>query len=167
MAKKFTDDFKKQAVEKAVTRSGKMTIGHVAKDLGVGYSTLQKWIRQSDISGGVSNPPTNQRPSEWTAKQRLEAVQATFHMTETEVSAYCRCHGIYSHHISEWQKEFESMASPQEQLKAEREEKRQLKAENKALQKELRRKEKALAEASALLILQKKAQAIWGDPEEL
>ena len=34
------------------------------------------------------------------------------------------------------------------------------------LERELRRKEKALAEAAALLVLQKKAQAIWGDPED-
>jgi hypothetical protein len=36
----------------------------------------------------------------------------------------------------------------------------------KQLEKELLRKEKALAEAAALIILRKKAQAIWGDPEE-
>ena len=54
-----------------------------------------------------------------------------------------------------------------------RENNRRLKTEKKAdlqhisqLERELRRKEKALAEAAALLVLQKKAQAIWGDPED-
>jgi transposase len=37
---------------------------------------------------------------------------------------------------------------------------------NRKLEKELKRKEKALAEAAALLVLQKKARAIWGDAEE-
>jgi Skp family chaperone for outer membrane proteins len=37
--------------------------------------------------------------------------------------------------------------------------------ENRKLEKELARKEKALAETAALLVLQKKADAIWGDPE--
>ena len=36
----------------------------------------------------------------------------------------------------------------------------------KHLERELKRKEKALAEVAALLVLQKKVQAIWGDPEE-
>ena len=45
-------------------------------------------------------------------------------------------------------------------------ENRQLKNENKALKKELRRKEKALAEAAALLILQKKANRLWGYDED-
>jgi transposase len=33
------------------------------------------------------------------------------------------------------------------------------------LEQELRRKERALAETAALLVLRKKAQAIWGEPE--
>jgi transposase len=36
----------------------------------------------------------------------------------------------------------------------------------KKLERELRRKEKALAEAAALLVLQKKVQAIWGDEDD-
>ena len=38
--------------------------------------------------------------------------------------------------------------------------------ERKKLEKELARKEKALAETAALLVLRKKADAIWGDPED-
>jgi len=36
----------------------------------------------------------------------------------------------------------------------------------KVLEKDLRKKEKALAEAAAILLLRKKAQAIWGDQED-
>jgi len=43
---------------------------------------------------------------------------------------------------------------------------KQLRKENSALRKDLNRKEKALAETAALLVLKKKAQAIWGEPEE-
>jgi len=41
-----------------------------------------------------------------------------------------------------------------------------MKAKNKKLESELRRKDKALAEASALLILKKKANLIWGESED-
>ena len=166
MAKRFSAEFKKQAVEKALSRQKNVAICDVAKDLGVGYSTLTKWISKAELQVSSQEAQSDERPSEWSAKQRLEAIRATYNLSENDLGAYCRQNGIYPHHISEWQKEFENMVSPQEQLKVSREEKRQLKAENKALQKELRRKEKALAEASALLILQKKAQAIWGNPEE-
>jgi len=37
---------------------------------------------------------------------------------------------------------------------------------SKQLEKDLQKKEKALAEAAALLLLRKKVQAIWGDDEE-
>ena len=43
---------------------------------------------------------------------------------------------------------------------------KKLQAENRALKKDLLRKDKALAETSALLILKKKADLIWGDFEE-
>ena len=41
-----------------------------------------------------------------------------------------------------------------------------LKHENKVLKKELNRKEKALAETAALLVLQKKVHEIWGSDED-
>lgn len=37
---------------------------------------------------------------------------------------------------------------------------------NRMLERELARKEKALAETAALLVLRKKAQAIWGESED-
>ena len=43
---------------------------------------------------------------------------------------------------------------------------RALRIENKQLKKEVTRKNSALAEATALLILKKKADLIWGEPED-
>ena len=166
MGKRFSEAFKNQAVKKALSCSATTGTAEIAKDLGIGYSTLKKWMYQAEREN-IAKSSASQRPSNWSVKDRFKAVQATYNLTETELGGYCREHGIYPHHITEWQNEFENMTNPQEQLKAEREEKRQLKAEVKSLQKELRRKEKALAEASALLVLQKKAQAIWGDPEDI
>jgi uncharacterized membrane protein len=56
--------------------------------------------------------------------------------------------------------------APERLTKAERRELQQLKKKSRKTEKELIRKEKALAEAAALLILEKKAQAIWGDGGE-
>lgn len=165
MGRHFSEEFKKQAVEKALNRSPNQTLRDISKSLEIGQSSLGKWIKKFSVVDSSSTNPKELKPSDWTFKQKLEAVLKTHNLTETELAAYCREHGIYSHHVADWQKEFENMASPQEQLRTEKNEKRQLKAEVKSLQKELMRKEKALAEASALLILQKKAQLIWGETE--
>ena len=83
------------------------------------------------------------------------------------MAEYCRRRGIYSEQIVLWRRACESAND------WDREQNQRLKAEKKAdrqqirlLDNELRRKEKALAEAAVLLVLKKKAQAIWGDREE-
>lgn len=57
-------------------------------------------------------------------------------------------------------------ASVVQQTRNERAQSKEDKKRIRQLEKDLQRKEKALAEAAALLILRKKAQAIWGDKEE-
>ena len=102
---------------------------------------------------------------QWDAKAKLAAVIHTAAMNEAERSEYCRKHGLYPEQIDAWKAAFEAsepgQAAPSSKsdLAAERKKSR-------ALEKELRRKEKALAEAAALLTLSKKAQAIWGTNED-
>jgi len=81
-------------------------------------------------------------------------------MNETEVGAYCRQHGIYSMHLKEWENDFMKQDMPDQKYKAEN---IALRKKNADLERELRRKEKALAEAAALLVLKKKADVIWGE----
>ena len=80
------------------------------------------------------------------------------------MNAYCREQGIYSHQVMQWKKDFaqEPSSASKASTKAEI---KQLKTQNKILTKELNRKDKALAETAALLVLQKKVNAIWGDDE--
>jgi transposase-like protein len=83
-------------------------------------------------------------------------------MDEQALSAYCRRNGIFTHHLKQWREDFESGTSSSP---AHVTELRDLKSSHKNLQSELNRKEKALAEAAALLVLQKKFQALWEDKE--
>jgi len=161
MNKKFTDDFKDQAVQKALTRGSK-NLEQLAQELNVGYSTLQKWIREYKTVN--SKHTKNKRPHDWTREQQLQAIIETAGLEITDRSEYCRKQGIYPHQLDEWRSSFlESTAdvtsNNKQQLKT-------LKTENAALQKELRRKEKALAETAALLVLQKKFQALLEDEEK-
>ena len=100
------------------------------------------------------------RPQNWTAEEKMQAVMAYDGMDESERGLYLRGHGLYSVDIERWRDEM-LQALSQKPKKGDPKDKR-----IKNLESELRRKEKALAETAALLVLKKKAQAIWGDDEE-
>ncbi len=88
-------------------------------------------------------------------------------MTESELSAYCRKHGLYPEQIDAWKLAcMGANANADEEAKQTQKEARTDKKRIKKLESELRRKEKALAETAALLTLSKKAEAIWGRKDE-
>lgn len=175
MSTKFTQAFKIQAVEKALARGKTTTLEEMATSLGVGYSTLQKWINQSrnhefesfsdDESTSLVAMVKEKRPHDWSLSERLDMVIACGSLDENASSELCRKKGIYLHHVKQWKLDFISENTLNNKTKV-RSEVKNLKSENQILKKELNRKEKALAETAALLVLQKKAFGIWGNGEE-
>lgn len=169
MSTKFSESFKKQAVEKALTRKMGITIRDVAQSLEIGYSTLNKWIGQFSKTRVGNSTMANQEkcPQDWRPEEKLEAIKITASLDEEALNAYCRKHGLYAHHIEQWKQEFiQLMSSSKTTDKASKSETKELKHEVKDLKRELKRKEKALSETAALLVLQKKVHAIWGDNED-
>lgn len=164
---RYTQEFKVQSVEKALSRRTDQTLKNIVDDLGVGYSTLQKWIRLAK-NNKLENPEktmsTEKSPQDWNKTQRLETIIHCHSLNDEQVSSYCREHGIYPHHVKEWKAEFLSGNAGSESLS--KQEQKKLRQENKRLQKELNRKDKALSETAALLVLSKKCQAIWGEKED-
>lgn len=158
MRARFNQSFKIQAVEKALGRASGTTLEQVAIDLGVGYSTLQRWMAQSRTQElEIPNEPMKKekRPQDWGLEEKLNMVIVCGALDESEISALCREKGVFPHQVEQWKKDFtqgDKTSKPQQQV-----ENRALKNENKQLKKELRRKEKALAETAALLVLQKKS----------
>ncbi len=159
---RFSQEFKVQSVEKALSRRTDQTLETIADNLSVGYSTLQTWIRLAKNNKlekvNSSLMSKEKRPHDWNKSQRFKAIIHCHNMNDEQISSYCRENGIYPHHIKEWEADFlsDNTASKgtfnQEQKK--------LKQENKRLQKELNRKDRALSETAALLVLSKKCQAI-------
>ena len=162
-----TQEFKVQSVEKALSRRADQTLKNIADDLGVGQSTLQRWIRlakDNQLEKPESPMPKEKSPRDWNKAQRLEAIMHCHSMNDEQISSYCRENGIYPHHLKEWKTEFLSDNQGSEPVS--RREQKKLKQENKRLQKELHRKDRALSETAALLVLSKKCQAIWGEKED-
>lgn len=101
----------------------------------------------------------------WTAAARLEAVISTAALDETARNAWCREHGVYAQQLAQWRgSATQALAGPEEPRAGARQhqdDRRRIKD----LERELRRKDKALAEAAALLVLSKKAEAIFNKGE--
>jgi len=172
MSARFAQSFKIQAVEKALRRSGTTTLNDIASSLGVGCSTLNKWIVKSrnqefDIASPdeINRMSHDKRPQDWTLEERLNMVVTCSSLSDERLSEYCREQGIYPHHVEQWKLDFVSGNAPKDKV-ASPSAVKTLKHENKALRKELNRKDKALAETAALLVLQKKVNAIWGSDED-
>ncbi len=163
---KFTQEFKVQSVEKALSKRTDQTLNSIAEDLGVGHSTLQTWIRlakNNKLEKPEKSMSKEKSPQDWNKPQRLDAIIHCHSMTDEKVSGYCRENGIYPHHLKEWKMEFLSGTQGSEPVSGQ--EQKKLKQENKRLRQELNRKDRALSETAALLVLSKKCQAIWGEKE--
>ena len=113
-----------------------------------------------------------QRPKDRSPAFKLQAVMDTLGKSEEEQSAYCRAHGIYYGHIETWRQQIlESLgaaASPVDKAKEKenKAENQRIQDEMKSLKSDLKRKDKALAEVTALLVLKKKANLLWGESED-
>ena len=106
-------------------------------------------------------------PDGWTSRDKFAAVLETAALNEVDLATYCRQRGLYAEQIQAWRTACEQAndwerASSQRLGQATKDDKKHIKA----LEWDLARKEKALAEAAALLVLRKNAAAIWGDGED-
>ena len=125
----------------------------VSQELSISVATLERWRAEA-----LSMPA---RERAWTAAARLEAVLVTAAMDETGKSAWCREHGVYPQQLEQWrQAATEALAEPEDARASHRETKAD-RRRIKELERELQRKDKALAETAALLVLSKKLEVIF------
>jgi transposase-like protein len=141
-------------------------VSALAREHGISEQTLYTWRRNLQAQG-VPVPGNGKQAEEWSSKDKFGVVLETAGLNEAELAEYCRRKGLFIEQVAAWCTACqEANANPVERTREEREQGKADRKRIKQLEKELVRKEKALAEAAALIILRKKAQAIWGDPEE-
>lgn len=157
----YPDSLRNKVVERAL--AGVVTQDALAQEFGVGRSTIQNWLRKHRRTGKAVMSSKEKSPQSWTRAQRLDALLETHALSEEARGAWCRQHGVHTHQLEHWRRELVEGASDGSRSASET---RELRQENKSLKKELRRKEKALAETTALLVLKKKAASIWGEVED-
>ena len=164
MRKQYSDAFIEQALVKVYSRGEGRTIRDVAGDINVSYVTLKNWVKRKSLDDVSASAAKEKRPQDWQRDQQLAALMETHGLGEEALQAWCREHGIFPHHLDSWRQNFitEQAPAPVPEGKV----LKTLKNENDELKAELRRKDKALAEAAALLVLQKKFRALWDNEDK-
>ena len=156
--KPHTPEFKEQALRK-VRERGSRTQQSVADELNICLSTLKGWLQGSTKAARGEVPAIAWGPSE-----RLQALNESHALSGEALHAWCRAKGLFAHQLQTWREAFLTGAEPMTgSARDSRSAVRELQSKNDLLERQLRRKDKALAEAAALLVLQKKFQALWVD----
>ena len=154
---RYGQTFKDRAVARLLPPES-AAIDLVAREVGIGVGTLERWREDAR-----SRPA---RGRAWTAAGRLEAVVITAAMNEADKSAWCRSHGAYPQELAQWRASATTALAAPEELRASPQATRHDRKRIKELERELLRKDRALAETAALLVLSKKVQAIFNKGED-
>ena len=158
---------RKDAIINKMLPPQSMSVPKLVKQENIPYGTLYTWKQQylRNTSKEMPNMPTSN--AKWTANQKFAAIIETSTLNEQKLNEYCRKQGLYSTDIEAWKIAF--IKGSQYQSTANKDDKnklKQLRTENESLKRDLRRKEKALAETAALLVLRKKLDALWEESED-
>ncbi len=160
--KTYSPEFKEQALHKAHERGSK-TLAAIADELNLSLGTFKNWLKQANKGFGEGAPASGPTAS-WNAAQRLTALTESHGLKDQALHAWCRERGLFEHQLQQWRSQFcaidKPAATPLDGAL------RQARQKSEQLERELRRKDKALAEAAALLVLQKKFQALWEGEEK-
>ncbi len=156
---------RKEVVLKKMIPPHNRPVKKLAREEGISEATLFNWCKEAREKG-LLMPDGDSSSEGWSARDKFAAVPESAALNETDLAEYCRKKGIYPEQLFRWRTACENAND------WDREHSRRLKVEQKnhkqrirELERELNRKEKALAETAALLVLQKKVQAIRADPE--
>lgn len=159
--RKISTEAKQAIIEKVLSKDGR-TVKEIAKSHNIGYSTLKKWLKINLDHGIIDSDKPVKNNQALSLSERFQHLMATASLDETATGVYCRENGLYAVQLTQWKEAFmakDLTIKKQDNLA----ELKALRLENKQLKQDVKRKNSALAEATALLILKKKANLIWGE----
>ncbi len=157
---KYSKELKESIVSRMLPPNN-INVPELVRETGIPKDTLYTWRSKARKGSAPAQLNTHRGLN---SEEKFDIVLETATLNEVELGEYCRRKGIFPQMINAWQetcKQAHTMIVP----KADQTTIRTQKEVIKSLKGELRYKEKALAEAAALLILQKKVRTLWIDPE--
>ena len=153
----YSPAFKSRMLRRLIGPSA-MSANALAHEVGVSQPLLSRWLRESRTVDGMGSS----KKKKWSGAEKLRVVTEARGLSENELGALLRREGLHATDLAAWQTAAEAALSegprPSRSADARR---------IQELERELRRKDAALAETAALLVLKKKVQAIWGDGDAI
>ena len=157
-----------------------LSANRLSQEVGISQTTLSRWLRSAGVvqpesfqdsrnaflkEGSIEKIMTPKRPKDWTPEEKLQAVVEASQLSEEDLGAYLRKKGLHESNLKQWRQEV--LGALQNKVSGKKSSGKSAEAKRiRQLERELVRKDKALAETAALLVLKKKAQAIWGDEDD-
>ena len=168
----YSQIFKHKMIQK-MTGPDALSATTLSKQVDVPQPTLSKWLRRA----GISSSYTYQKPQKgnmimaaimpngWSAEEKLKAVLEAASIADEQLGAFLRRKGIHETHLEQWR--IQMLGGLGKRGTDGKSSRRNADVKRiRSLEKELRRKDKALAETAALLVLKKKVQEIWGGEDD-
>tara|TARA_B100000965_G_scaffold175999_1_gene146782 strand:+ start:117 stop:602 length:486 start_codon:yes stop_codon:yes gene_type:complete len=153
MRSRYSDAFREKCVRRLLEPDA-ISVKELVQETGVSQFTLYSWVRKAK-QGVFMSKPSKRKGKSWEVDDQIRILAAASALSDEELGAYLRREGVHPDTLDAWRNALMGRQANRATEKRIRD-----------LEAELRRKEKALAEAAALLILQKKAQQIWGGEDE-
>jgi transposase len=165
LGRRYTKEIKDSIIKRMMPPNNE-AISRISNETGITEATLYK-LRKDARAAGNATPGDGQSSEQWNSEDKFLIVMETYAMNQAELAEYCRKKGLYKEQIDAWRETcLTANGRESNQTKQLNQELKEKKKRSKTIEKDLRKKEKALAEAAALLLLRKKARAIWGDHED-
>ena len=161
--REYSKEFKDSIIARMLPPNNE-GVPQLARETGVPKDTLYSW-RLKHRNASADSVGRQEGSVELSSEEKFAVVIESASLNEIELSEYCRRKGLYPEQIQAWHKTC-MQANASVAVKVDQTQVRAQAKQLKQLEAELRRKDKALAETAALLVLQKKVQAIWGEPED-
>lgn len=158
---RYTEKQREWAIQQMMPPLNRAIV-ELAKTTGITPVTLRTWQNMARAEGRIV--PGDAKPSDqWSSMDKFRIVLETAALSQAELSAYCRAKGMYPEQVTQWRLACEHanaavMTKSAKSAKVEAQQVQRIRE----LERILKKKEAALAEAAALLVLEKKAAAIWG-----
>lgn len=153
----YKESFKTKMVQKMLPPNGR-SAGALAEETGLPQPTLSRWLREAG-QVGIMNIPARK----WTLVEKLRVLIEASRLDESRLGEFLRREGLHEAQLKPWRAEVETALGDGSKQRG----KWSAAAKRiKELERELRRKDRALAEAAAILVLKKKVAAIWGDGDD-
>jgi transposase len=160
----YTQGFRARMVQRMAGPRAE-TATALAEKTGVAQPTLSRWLREASTVSAMGNQKGNEESrgqKKWTPEEKLRVVLAAISLSEEQLGDLLRREGLHTAQLEEWRAlVMEALAGRKPAATKSSSDAKRMKE----LARDLNRKNLALAEVTALLTLQKKMQAIWGDED--